>query len=184
MKPSWTSLGALPSSGEAPKRDPFWGVCPRSPPNIPLHGSSEKLPRLHTIRAESKPALLQEAPTCSQECSGRPPQARNRYPTGELLGRCKCVCCAWLAASCLLGVGAVRRRAQGSPRTLWPTSEMGQLAPSGLPTPTPPSFSSPLPRPPLPVPSRRAPIRLQGRPRRSQREVTRAPSLEHTLGLS
>ena len=121
MKPSWTSLGALPSSGEAPKRDPFWGVCPRSPPNIPLHGSSEKLPRLHTIRAESKPALLQEAPTCSQECSGRPPQARNRYPTGELLGRCKCVCCAWLAASCLLGVGAVRRRAQGSPRTLWPT---------------------------------------------------------------
>ena len=52
------------------------------------------------------------------------------------------------------------------------------------PPPTPPSFSSPLPRPPLPVPSRRAPIRLQGRPRRSQREVTRAPSLEHTLGLS
>ena len=125
MKPSWTSLGALPSSGEAPKRDPFWGVCPRSPPNIPLHGSSEKLPRLHTTRAESKPALLQEAPTCSQECSGRPPQARNQYRTGELLGGCKCVCCAWLAASCLLGVGAVRRRAQGSPRTLWPTSVLG-----------------------------------------------------------
>ena len=71
-----------------------------------------------------------------------------------------------------------------APGHFGPRTEMGQLAPSGLPTPTPPSFSSPLPRPPLPVPSRRAPIRLQGRPRRSQREVTRAPSLEHTLGLS